>query len=181
MTELATRFADPHLDNLVERSFALITPGPEAEKHFELAVETAERNPAVLELARTRLAYGEWLRRRRRIVDAREHLDAAMRTFDRAGARLWTERAAAELRAAGGSIARPAQDAPGGVPDAADLLTAQELQIALLAAEGMTNRQIADRIYVSHRTVGTHLHRIFPKLGITNRTQLRSALGEAVG
>jgi DNA-binding CsgD family transcriptional regulator len=181
VSESATRFAGPYLDNLVQRSLALTAPGPEAEKYFELAVEGAERNPGALELARTQLMYGEWLRRSRRIVDAREHLEAALRTFDRAGAHLWTGRAAAELRAAGGTVARPAK-APGppdGASDASGALTAQEQQIALLAAEGLTNREIADRIYVSHRTVGTHLHRIFPKLGITNRTQLQSALSRA--
>jgi DNA-binding CsgD family transcriptional regulator len=173
----AAAFASPHLDNLLQRSRA--QAGPDPEEHFTAALATAETNPSVLELARTQLAYGEWLRRHRRIIDAREHLGAALRTFDSAGALPWAERTATELRAAGSTPVRPPAAPSTGrwaTPDAASVLTAQELQIALLAASGMTNREIADRIYVSHRTVSTHLYKIFPKLGISNRTQLQTAL-----
>ncbi|MEV6235527.1 AAA family ATPase [Lentzea sp. NPDC051838] len=161
-------FASPHLDNLVHRSLA--QTGDDPEQHFALAL--AAESPAALEVARTRLAYGQWLRRTRRIVDARDQLGAALRAFDAAGARPWADRAASELRAAGSAPAR------AKAPKPLNGLTAQELQIARLAAAGMTNKEIADQVYVSHRTVGTHLYKIFPKLGITNRTQLRDALGD---
>ena len=94
-------------------------------------------------------------------------------TGDAAGAAPFVDRAAAELRAAG--VATPAGTPRQG--PASDL-TSQELQIAQLAAAGLTNREIADRIYVSHRTVAAHLYKMFPKLGITNRNQLHTVLGQ---
>jgi DNA-binding NarL/FixJ family response regulator len=103
---------------------------------------------------------------------ARGHLSAAHDAFAALGARTWAERAAAELRAAGGG--RP--DVPDRDPDPAGLLTPQERLVAELAAEGLTNRQIADRLLISRRTVGIHLYRVFPKLGITSRAALRDAL-----
>jgi DNA-binding NarL/FixJ family response regulator len=96
------------------------------------------------------------------------------------GAARWSDRARQELRATGETIGPR-------TPDARDRLTAQELQIAQLAAEGLSNREIGERLFLSHRTIGSHLYRIFPKLGITARAQLRDALapsrrltGEAV-
>jgi DNA-binding NarL/FixJ family response regulator len=124
----------------------------------------------VLELARTQLDYGQWLRRERRVSEARDQLAAALHLFDEHGATPWAERAAAELRAAGVAPARTRRTSGAA---AAETLTPQELQIARLAAEGLTNKEIADRLYLSHRTVGAHLYRVFPKLGITNRAQLR--------
>ncbi|MEU3648414.1 AAA family ATPase [Lentzea sp. NPDC034063] len=164
-------FASPHLDNLVHRSLA--QTGADPEQHFATAL--AAESPATLEVARTRLAYGQWLRRTRRIVDARDQLGTALRAFEAAGARPWADRAANELRAAGSA---PTRSTAASRP-ASTSLTAQELQIARLAAAGMTNKEIADQVFVSHRTIGTHLYKIFPKLGITNRTQLRDALGDA--
>ncbi|WP_324607849.1 helix-turn-helix transcriptional regulator [Streptomyces sp. NRRL F-5123] len=121
------------------------------------------------ELALARLDFGEWLRRRRRAADARPHLNGALETFRRLGALPWGERAAAELRAAGAATTLPAAS------PAADL-TPQERQIAELAAQGLTNRDIAAQLHLSPRTVGYHLHKIFPKLHITSRAQLRDAL-----
>ncbi|MGR6973648.1 helix-turn-helix transcriptional regulator [Streptomyces cynarae] len=163
------------LDNLlVDRAHALLArTDDEAEEYFRAALDGNEGIDAELELARTHLLYGEWLRRRRRIVDARAHLITALTAFDAAGAAPFTERAAAELRAAG--VAAPAAAKVGP----AATLTSQELQIAQLAASGLTNREIADRIYVSHRTVAAHLYKVFPKLGITSRNQLQAALGDA--
>jgi DNA-binding CsgD family transcriptional regulator len=156
---------------LVHRAHALLArTDSEAEEHFEAALATSEGIDAELESARTHLLYGEWLRRRRRIVDARTHLGVALTGFDSAGAAPFTERAASELRAAGGTAPRASTTA------AAAELTAQELQIAQMAAAGMSNREIADRIYVSHRTVAAHLYKVFPKLGITSRGQLHAAL-----
>lgn len=92
--------------------------------------------------------------------------------FDAAGAAPFADRAAAELRAAGVAIAGTPRQGP------VSSLTSQELHIAQLAAAGLTNREIADRIYVSHRTVAAHLYKMFPKLGITNRNQLHTVLDE---
>ena len=119
--------------------------------------------------ARLELAYGSWLRRRRRVAESREPLRAAQTTLDLIGARTWAEQARAELRAAG---ARPAAGAPAG----RGALSAQELQIARLAAQGLSNREIGQRLFLSPRTVGSHLYRIFPKLDISSRGQLASRL-----
>ncbi|WP_432542636.1 SpoIIE family protein phosphatase [Kineococcus sp. SYSU DK002] len=169
----------PHLLSLVHRARALLhadagRPG-EAEREFTSAVERGAAGRSPLELARTRLLHGEWLRRQRRIIDAREQLSPALAAFTAAGARGLARRAAAELRAAGVAPAAP------GRADAADLLTPQEFQIAQLAASGLTNKEIADRVYLSHRTVAAHLYKVFPKLGITHRAQLRDALAGEPG
>jgi DNA-binding CsgD family transcriptional regulator len=121
--------------------------------------------------ARLELAYGRWLRRQRRVARARPRLRSAQITFDLIGAHSWAEQARAELRAAGERI--HAQE-----PAAQDVLSAQELQIAQLAAEGLSNREIGERLYLSPRTVGSHLYRIFPKLEVTSRAQLAAKLGK---
>ncbi|WP_250009278.1 AAA family ATPase [Actinoplanes sp. M2I2] len=166
----AEAFASPYLDNLVHRGLAQAEPGADAEEHFAAALAGSAANPGTLEVARTRLAYGEWLRRRKRIVDAREQLSAALRAFEAVGAHPWVERTTTELRAAGVAPAAPRSAA--GLTQ----LTPQELRIVELAADGLSNKEIADQLYLSHRTIGTHLYKVFPKLGISNRTQLRSAL-----
>jgi DNA-binding CsgD family transcriptional regulator len=117
------------------------------------------------ERSRMQLMLGSRLRRRKQIQEAREPLRAARDGFDSLGARLWAERAREELRAAGVPSREPA-------PAAWSSLSAQELQVARMVAEGLSNRQIGERLYLSHRTVGSHLYRIFPKLGITSRAQL---------
>jgi len=118
------------------------------------------------------LAYGRWLRRQRRVAESRPPLRSALTTLTLIGARSWAEQARAELRATG---ERP----PPAQSSAADTLSPQELQIARLAAQGLSNREIGQRLYLSHRTVGSHLYRIFPKLDITSRTQLASRLDSA--
>jgi DNA-binding CsgD family transcriptional regulator len=123
-----------------------------------------------LHRARLQLAYGMWLRRRQQAGDSRAPLRAARDTFDALGADAWAERARGELRAAGERSGQPA-------PRALDLLAPQELQIARLAAEGLSNREIGQQLYLSHRTVRNHLYRIFPKLGITSRAELAAAVG----
>jgi DNA-binding CsgD family transcriptional regulator len=147
---------------------AVLAPGDSAEDLFRAAL-AADLTGWPLERGRVQLAFGEWLRRRRRAAESRPHLRAARETFDALGVIPWSERARGELRAAG--EASPRRD-----PDARDQLTAHELSIAQLAATGLTNREIGQRLYLSHRTVSTHLHRIFPKLGISSRTDLASAL-----
>jgi DNA-binding CsgD family transcriptional regulator len=119
--------------------------------------------------SRTLFSFGSWLRRRRRNLDAREPLRGAIDMFDALGATPWAERARQELRATGERIGPR-------TPEARDQLTAQELQIARLAADGLSNREIGERLFLSHRTIGSHLYRIFPKLGITSRAQLGGAL-----
>jgi DNA-binding CsgD family transcriptional regulator len=115
------------------------------------------------------LAHGRWLRRRRRVTDSRAPLREARDIFDTIGARAWGDQARRELRASGERSRRR-------VPEARDDLTAQELQIAQLAAEGLSNREIGQRLFLSHRTISTHLYRVFPKLGITSRAELSTAL-----
>ena len=120
--------------------------------------------------ARLLLAYGAWLRRRRRLADSRAPLRTAREGFDALGAVRWGERARQELRASGETSRRR-------TPEAWDELTPQELQIAQMAAAGLTNREIGERLYLSHRTIGSHLYRIFPKLGVTSRSELRDTVG----
>jgi ATP/maltotriose-dependent transcriptional regulator MalT len=121
------------------------------------------------ERGRVHLAFGEWLRRQRRVVESRAHLRTARETFDALGLTAWAERARGELRSAG-------ETSPNRGPDAREKLTPHELSIAQLAADGLTNREIGQRLYLSHRTVGTHLHRIFPKLGVSSRADLAGML-----
>ncbi|MBB2940940.1 DNA-binding CsgD family transcriptional regulator [Actinoplanes lutulentus] len=120
------------------------------------------------EQARRRHAYGSWLRRRRKPAESRPLLRAAAATFDALGATAWAERSRAELRASGESLRKPAETAAE--------LTPQETQIARLAAEGLSNRDIAERLFLSPRTVTTHLSRVYPKLGIRSRGELARAL-----
>ncbi|MEU9408805.1 LuxR family transcriptional regulator [Streptomyces sp. NPDC048281] len=161
----------PRLAAVLHRATALLTDTDDAERHFRAAVDDPATDCWPFEKALAHLDFGEWLRRRRRSAEARPHLTAALECFQRLDARPWTERTTAELRAAG---AAGAATAPAAVGE----LTPQELQIAELAAQGLTNRDIAARLYLSPRTVGYHLHKIFPKLGITARAQLRDALTE---
>lgn len=150
----------------------LVTTGDEAGRHFEEAVRHADA-ARPFDLARIRLLYGQHLRRERRRVDAREQLRAAIETFERFDARLWAERARAELRASG-------ETARKRDPSTLLQLTAQELQVARLVAEGMSNKEVASQLFLSPRTIDAHLRGVFAKLGITSRTQLaRLPLAEA--
>ena len=147
---------------------ALLADDNHAEQLFCAAIDTSASVPFVR--ARAELAYGIWLRRQRRIAESRKPLHTAAASFDTLGFRPWANRAGQELRASGDVASIPA--AP-----ARSMLSAQERQIAELAASGLSNRQIGQRLYMSHRTVGTHLYRIFPKLGVSSRHQIRAALG----
>jgi DNA-binding CsgD family transcriptional regulator len=147
---------------------ALLAGGDEAEAAFEAALATEQLGAWPFERARLQHAYGAWLRRHRRAGESRPHLRAATNAFDALGIVPWADRARAELRASGESVRRD--------PDARDRLTPQELQISHLAADGLSNRDIAERLFLSPRTVSTHLYRIFPKLGVTSRAELARAL-----
>ncbi|MBB2940701.1 DNA-binding CsgD family transcriptional regulator [Actinoplanes lutulentus] len=164
-------FASVLVTILIQRSLGLLaTDDDEAERHFRAALDAPHAVTGYpLQIARTRLLFGEWLRARRRTQAAREELAASATAFDQAGAAGWAALAREELRAAGVAVSGPARQRDA-------LLTAQEMQIATLAADGKSNKEIADQLFLSHRTVGAHLYRIFPKLGITTRAALRDAL-----
>ncbi len=165
LSQTAAKTPAPVLHADLRLARAMLAADDEAEALFEAAL-LADLAAWPLIRSRTELAYGEWLRRHRRALESRDHLRAARDMFDALGAIPWSERARRELRAAGEASRR--RD-----PDARDRLTPHELQIAQLAAEGLTNREIGQRLYLSHRTVSSHLHRIFPKLGVASRSELR--------
>ncbi|MEU6425710.1 AAA family ATPase [Microbispora sp. NPDC046973] len=162
---------DPDRLALAARCHALLAPPAEAAERFSQALELHRQGACAFETARTRLLYGGMLRRSRRPGAAREHLHGALETFERYGARLWSEHARAELRAAGESV-RPS----GSRSEAGRLLTAQQFQIAALVAEGATNREVAARLFISPRTVEHHLRNIFARLGVRSRVELARLL-----
>lgn len=168
MEALARRTPSPQFRLAVAHARAILARDADAPQLFEAAL-TAAAGHSPFTVARLRLAFGAWLRRARRVKEARLPLHEAMETFEALGALPWGERARQELRAAGVTIARH-------VPERREGLTAQELQIALMASQGLTNREIGQKLYLSHRTVGSHLYRIYPKLDITSRFQLREVL-----
>jgi DNA-binding CsgD family transcriptional regulator len=147
------------------RCRALLARGPDADTHFREALRLHDGAERPLDLARTELAYGEFLRRERRRVEARSHLRAAHSTFERLGLTAWAERARSELRASG---ERARRRNPGTL----DQLTPQELQIVRLVAEGATNRDAAVQLFISPGTVAYHLRSVFAKLGISSRSEL---------
>ncbi|MFC4908364.1 helix-turn-helix transcriptional regulator [Actinomadura gamaensis] len=160
------------LRSLVHRGRALLAEPEHAEPAFQAALADSELQRWPFEHAQTLLEYAEWLRRRRRIAEARPFLTAANDTFLRLGARPWAERARSESRAAG--LDTGTAD-PGGFAG----LSPQQQQIVRLAARGLSNREIGERLYLSPRTVGSHLYRTFPKLGVTARSQLRDVVDAA--
>jgi DNA-binding CsgD family transcriptional regulator len=165
MREANLATISPRLDFVVSACAALAAGHDHPARLFEAALGLPGVQQWPFDLARIRLAYGEQLRRAHTTAAARAQLTAALGTFEQLGARPWTARTAAELRAAGSSRDTPATP-----------LTWQEYEIAELAAAGLTNKQIGEQLFLSHRTVSTHLYRIFPKLGITTRAALRDAL-----
>jgi DNA-binding CsgD family transcriptional regulator len=139
------------------------------EALYRESVERLARSRAAVELARSRLLYGEWLRRENRRIDAREQLRAAHEMFSQMGAAAFAERARRELSATGETVRKR-------TIQTADELTTQEAQVARLAAQGQTNPEIAALLYISPRTVEYHLHKVFSKLGISSRRELRKTL-----
>ncbi len=164
---LAAESRSPMLEIGLRFARALVAGDHEAELLFQAAI--TEDTSLPLMVARGQLAYGIWLRRQRRVAESRAPLRAARDAFLAIGATPLAERARRELRASG-------ENSPRRLPRASDRLTPQELQIAQMAAGGMSNREIGQSLFLSHRTVGFHLYRLFPKLGITSRNQLRGAL-----
>ena len=146
-------------------SRALLTQGDDADRLYREAVERLSDSRGVVQLARARLLYGEWLRRENRRVDAREQLRAAHETFSDIGAEGFSERARHELVATGETARRRTDDARG-------VLTPQEAHIARLARDGLSNPEIGAQLFLSPRTVQYHLRKVFLKLEITSRNQL---------
>jgi DNA-binding CsgD family transcriptional regulator/tetratricopeptide (TPR) repeat protein len=163
----------PRLEQLVARARGILADPASAGAHFAGALRDPAGEQWPFERAQLRLDYAEWLRRRRRINEAKPELANALETFRRLGARSLAQRTEAELRASGVVVTGAA-----GVADALMELTPQQRQIVRLARDGLTNREIGDRLSLSPRTVGSHLYRSFPKLGITDRHQLRDVPGQ---
>jgi DNA-binding CsgD family transcriptional regulator len=151
------------------RSRALVSEAEDAEPLYREAIERLARSRITVQLARTHLLYGEWLRRASRRADAREHLHAGHEILGRMGAHGFAERAARELRATGERVRKRGADTPSR-------LTAQEAQIARLASDGLSNPEIAAQLFMSPRTVEYHLRKVFAKLGISSRGQLHGVL-----
>jgi DNA-binding CsgD family transcriptional regulator len=166
--QIAAATQAPHLQVQVAYATAILATDAVAERHFRAAIASAQADWPFY-VARAQLAYGAWLRRRRRMTQSRAPLREAAETFEALGLLRYAERARRELRASGETVRR--RD-----PGAWAQLSPQELQIAQLAAEGLSNREIGEQLYLSHRTVESHLYRLFPKLGVTSRAQLRDAL-----
>jgi len=151
------------------RSRALLGEGADAERSFRTAIEHLERTRVRAELARTHLLYGEWLRREGRRLDARAELNVAHELFTSMGMEAFAERTASELLATGEKARRR-------IARTRDDLTPHERQIAELARDGLTNADIAARLFLSRRTVEWHLRHVFAKLGIRSRRELEGAL-----
>ncbi|ONI78762.1 hypothetical protein ALI144C_28700 [Actinosynnema sp. ALI-1.44] len=163
----AEHTGQPHAVALARRCHALLATGPDARTHYEAALRLHQGTDRPYDHARTALLYGEWLRRQRHRTDARAHLTDALTGFERLGAHDWAARARTELAALGDRPVAREHDR-----DPAARLTPQELQVVRLAAEGLSNRDIAAQLFLSPRTVGHHLYRAYPKLGVTKRTEL---------
>jgi DNA-binding CsgD family transcriptional regulator len=163
--------ASARLEQLIARARGILADPADSEGHFEKALSDPAGDQWPFEQAQLRLEYAEWLRRRRRINDAKSVLAEALGTFQRLGARSWVQRALGELRACGVAVT-----GVPGKPDALEELTPQQRQIVRLASDGLTDREIADRLYLSPRTVSSHLYRSYPKLGVASRHQLRDVI-----
>jgi DNA-binding CsgD family transcriptional regulator len=150
---------------------AQVSDGPAAEALYREAIERLGRTKVRITYARARLLYGEWLRRENRRADAREQLGSAYEMLSQIGVEAFAERARRELQATGETVRkRPA--------DVAADLTPQEAQIARMAGEGMTNPEISAQLFISPHTVEWHLRKVFVKLGISSRKQIRATLLE---
>jgi DNA-binding CsgD family transcriptional regulator len=147
------------------RSRALVSDGADAEASYREAVERLARTPLRIEFGRAHLLYGEWLRRRRRMRDARDELYAAHAIFDSIGAAAFADRACTELRATGVHVRKRTVDTRAA-------LTPQEALIARLAGDGASNPEIAAQLFISRATVAYHLRKVFAKLDVTSRHQL---------
>ena len=151
------------------RSRALLSDGDAAERLYQEAIERLRRTRVRVQLARTHLLYGEWLRRERRRLDARDQLRTARELFTSMGVEAFAARAERELLATGERIRKRRIETR-------DELTAQETQIARLARDGLSNAAIGERLLISQHTVAYHLRKVFTKLDISSRNQLTAVL-----
>jgi DNA-binding CsgD family transcriptional regulator len=156
------------------RCRALLGDGETAEGLHRASIGHLQHTRLPAELARSHLVYGEWLRREGRRIDARQQLRTAREIFDALGTVAFTDRATRELAATGETIRKP----PSAASTRADL-TVREAQIAQLAGDGLSNREIGEQLFISHRTVGYHLAKVFSKLGVNNRALIHDALKTA--
>jgi ATP/maltotriose-dependent transcriptional regulator MalT len=154
------------------RCRALLTNGDDADLVYREAIDRLGRTHLRPELARAHLVYGEWLRRQGRRIDAREQLRTAHDLFAAIGMEAFAERASRELAATGEQVRKRS-------PETREEFTAQEEQIARLARDGLSNPEIGGRLFLSARTVEWHLRKVFTKLDISSRRQLRVALPES--
>ncbi len=166
--------ASPRLDQLFGRAQGLLADPSGPDTHFRKTLSDPAGELWPFERAQLRLDHGEWLRRHRRINDAKPVLAAALESFSKLRARPWMRRAEAELRACG--VANPSTAA---APGALWQLTPQQRQIIALAGHGYSNREIADRLFLSPRTVASHLYHSYPKLGISGRHQVQDLITRA--
>jgi DNA-binding CsgD family transcriptional regulator len=155
------------------RSRALLSEGDSAEALYREAIERLANTLLRFELARAHLLYGEWLRRERRRLDAREQLRTALEMFTSMGIEAFAARAQRELLATGERVRERSVETR-------EVLTAQEAQVARLAREGLSNAEIGARLFISQHTVAYHLRKVFSKLGISSRNELNRALPESV-
>ncbi|GGK98968.1 ATP-binding protein [Nocardia jinanensis] len=161
----AAAVPSPLAQALYQRCCAMLADTGDAETHYVAAIRWHREHDGPFDLARTRLLFGEWLRRKRRRAEARTQLVAAVETFDQLGAPIWAERVSAELAALGEQAVTRYRD-----PLAA--LTPQETQVVRLAAAGYSNKEIGAQLFLSPRTIGHHLYKAYPKLGVARRTEL---------
>ena len=175
LSEMTRASGTPWARGIEARSRALLAEGEAAETLYRKAIEHFGPTGLRVDLARTHLLYGEWLRRERRRIDARTQLRTAYELFSQLGMEAFAERARVELEATG-------EHARKRTVETRDDLTPQEAQISRLAAEGQSNREIAARLFISPSTVEYHLKKVFSKLDIKSRTQLARRLSHvAVG
>ncbi len=168
LTRRTRGMSDIRAPALVMRCRALTASCETAQVFFQAAIKAHEGDPDHFVTARTHLLYGEWLRRQGERRAARGELTEALGTFDNYGAVPWSERARDELRASGMTLrSRPHTDSS---------LTPAELRVALLAADGLTTREICAQLYLSVKTVEFHLSRVYRKLGVRGRTELARRL-----
>jgi DNA-binding CsgD family transcriptional regulator len=171
LREMASAAGTDWVLGVAARCRALLANGETAEDLYRASIGHLQRTRQPVELARSHLVYGEWLRREGRRIDARQQLRIAREMFDAIGAVAFTDRAARELAATGETFRKRPSD--NGL---ASDLTVREAQIARLAADGLSNREIGEQLFISHRTVGYHLGAVFSKLDVANRAQLHNAL-----
>lgn len=168
--EANTAVLSPRLALLAAGAAAIVAREDSAAELFDRALAIPGADRWLFDYARVQLAYGEHLRRARSVTESRTQITEAVNVFQGLDARPWVARANIELRATAQSRSRAADDLM------VTSLTPQEREIAMLAAAGLTNKQIGERLFLSHRTVGAHLYRVFPKLRVTSRAALRDAL-----